>query len=124
MQNNATQVKTLALLIHSVTASETNEQNLAVMAHDVYHQGDQSILGAGRAFTTTDKRNLLEILSNDTSADMEFLEARCLASGKESLMWFRPRQKTTVDILGKSYTVPLPSLVFLLHKQNLYIAAY
>lgn len=124
MHNQATNVSSLALLIHKVESGPTNNSSLAVMAHDVYHQGGQSVLGAGRPFNTTDKQNLLDILAEDTSAEMEFLEARCLASGKESLMWYRPRQKTTMDVCGKDYTVPLPSLIFLLHKGTLYVTAY
>lgn len=124
MNNNQAAVQSVALMIHKVSQQGINSTNLAVMAHDVYHQGNQSVLGAGRPFSTTDKTNLLEILSDDVTPDLEIIESRCLAKGKETLMWYRPRVKTAIDVHGKTYTIPLPSLVFLLHKRTLYVTAY
>ena len=125
MYQSTAKVQSIALLIHQVEQSATNEQAIAIMAHDVFHQENgQSMLGAGRPFGHTEKKHMLDILSQDTSPEMEFLEARCLAQGKETLMWYRPRQRTQVDVLGKDYNVPLPSLVFLLHQKELFVAAY
>jgi len=113
-----------ALIIHKLEANGNNV--LSMTAHDMFHNedGKPPTIGAGKALSMDDKEALSAILAEETSAKMELLDERCLMTGKQTLMWYHPRTKETIDIEGKAYTVPLPSLVFLLHHGTLYVRAY
>jgi PRTRC genetic system protein B len=82
------------------------------------------MLGPGRPFGHDDKTALMQCLTSYMNRDLEFLDATCLAASHQTLMWYRPRRKTTVNIKGTEHVVPMPSLVFLLHKGQLSVAAY
>lgn len=117
-------IESQAIVIHRTTFGDERTETLTIAAHDIHHLENESVLGPGRVFNHDDKQSLLGSLSGYMSRDLEFLDAQCLASSHNSLMWYRPRQRTEVNINGDHHTVPMPSLVFLLHKAKLYVAAY
>lgn len=116
-------VQSVALVLHKITVNN-GDNELSVIAHDVHHTQGQSVLGPGRVFSTRDKQALTEILSNDLNRTLELLQPVCLAASHETLLWYRPRQRTTVCLQGQELAVPLPSLVFLCHQGQLYVMAY
>lgn len=111
-----------AIVIHKAELSNF-ENILSVTAHEIHHGDKQSSLGPGRVFSNDDKASLAMVLSGDSAAPMELLSPHCLAAGKETLLWHRPRQKTTINVDGKLLDVHLPSLVFLAHKGELFVMA-
>lgn len=123
MNHAQSTINSRALLIHQ--AKFGNDQDtFSILAHDVYHHGGKSALGPGRPFGHDEKAALLSLLSNYMNRDLEFLDAYCLASSHQTLMWYRPRQKTTINVNGEEMKVPMPSLIFMVHKGRLYVAAY
>lgn len=116
-------VQSSAIVIHEVDAGR-HDSILTLTAHDIHHRDGKSDLGPGRVFSEQDKEELMNVLSSNLSRSMELLSPYCLAQGTETLMWYRPRQKTTINVSGREVRVPLPSLVFLCHRRNLYVMAY
>jgi|GEM_PF-6744409 len=116
-------IQSLALVMHRAQFGH-QQGTFSILAHDIHHTGNQSVLGAGRVFGHEEKMALLHVLADYRSSDLEFLDAKCLASSHETMMWYRPRQKTMININGTDYTVVVPSLVFLLHKARLHVAAF
>lgn len=112
-----------AFVLHQAKFGE-DEATFSILAHDVFHQNGQSQLGPGRPFGHDQKSSLMSILSTYMQRDLEFLDAVCLAASHQTLIWYRPRQKTTINLRGTEIDVPMPSLVFLAHKGQLSIAAY
>ncbi len=122
--NHATPaINSRALVIHQAQFGNAQD-TFSILSHDVYHHGGKSALGPGRPFGHDEKTALLSILSDYMNRDLEFLDAYCLASSHESLVWYRPRQKTTINVNGEDMDVPMPSLIFMAHKGHLYVAAY
>lgn len=119
---NAT-IQSCAFVLHRARFGNSNE-TFSILAHDIHHTEGQSFLGAGRPFGHEEKMALLGLLGEYRGSDLEFLDAKCLAASHETMMWYRPRRKTTVNLQGTDYEVMVPSLVFLLHKAKLYVAAY
>lgn len=115
-------VQSTALVIHHA-ALANREEILSVTTHDIHHGERQSVLGPGRVFDMKAKEDLSALLSNHLNNSMELLSPVCLAAGVETLMWHRPRRKTTVNINGKIMDVAVPSLVFTAHKGRLYVMA-
>lgn len=122
-QNPNAAIQSVALVMHRASFGHESD-SFSILAHDIHHTGDKSVLGAGRVFGHEDKMALLHILGDYRGSDLEFLDAKCLASSHETMMWYRPRQKTLMNINGTDHTVMVPSLVFLLHKARLFVAAY
>lgn len=122
-QNRTPAIASRAFVLHQAQFGN-EESTFSILTHDVYHQGGQSQLGPGRPFGHDEKAALMAILSTYMQRDLEFLDAVCLAASHETLMWFRPRQKTTINLRGTEINVPMPSLVFLAHKGKLHVAAY
>lgn len=116
-------VSSQAFVLHRAKFGEDGD-TFTILAHDVFHQNGKSQLGPGRAFGHDQKTALLTILSGYMQRDLEFLDAVCLAASHQTLVWYRPRQKTTVNLRGTEIDVPMPSLVFLAHKGQLHVAAY
>lgn len=116
-------VQSTAIVIHQARFGE-NETTFSVLAHDLHHTDKGSILGAGRPYSHDDKLALMSVLGEYRGSDLEFLDATCLASSHQTLMWYRPRRKTLLNLRGKEVMVAVPSLVFLVHKSTLYVAAY
>jgi len=115
-------LNSMALVINQAKVDQS-EEILTITAHEIHHGSEKSTLGPGRVFNLNAKESLLSILSQHTASKLEVLSPHCLVTGKETLVWHRPRQKTQVNIQGKELTVPTPSLVFALHRGHLYIAA-
>ncbi|WP_273208695.1 PRTRC system protein B [Marinobacter subterrani] len=116
-------VQSSAIVIHEVDTGNY-ESILTLTSHDIHHHDGKSDLGPGRVFSEQDKHELMNLLSANISRGMEILDPHCLAHSNETLMWYRPRQKTTINIQGREVRVPLPSLVFLCHRRSLYVMAY
>jgi PRTRC genetic system protein B len=119
---NQPSVQSVALVVHSSKLGD--DETLSVVAHDVHHQDSKSTLGPGRVFSTRDKRQLAGLLSSNLNMSLELISERCLAASQETLMWYKPRSKQMVNIEGEEMEVPLPSLIFLLHRRQLHIVAY
>ncbi|ABM21163.1 MULTISPECIES: PRTRC system protein B [Marinobacter] len=122
-QQPDTFVQSCALVIHRARFGDSQD-TFSILAHDIHHTETKSVLGAGRPFGHDDKMSLMAMLGDYRGSDLEFLDAKCLASSHETMMWYRPRSKTVVNIVGHEYTVAVPSLVFMLHKGSLHVAAY
>lgn len=116
-------IESCALVIHRAKFGK-DQETFSILSHDIYHTSNSSVLGAGRPFGHEEKLALMTMLGDYRGSDLEFLDAQCLASSHETMMWYRPRQKTTLNVQGTDYTVMVPSLVFLLHKGLLNVAAY
>jgi len=117
-------VQSMAIVIHQANPGGFGNQILSVVRHTIHHGENESVLGPGAVFSQEDKNHLIEILTDDTKQPMELLDETVLMRGEETLVWYRPRQKTQVNANGTDYTVPLPSLVFACHKGHLYVMAY
>jgi len=116
-------IESTAIVIHHLQTGPSDAA-LSVVAHDVRQSDKGPSLGPGRTFSSTDKLALARVLIDDLSASVELLDERCLVVNLETLMWYRPRAKTTLCIAGVDYTVPLPSLLFLCHRGELHVKAY
>lgn len=115
-------VNSVALIVHSATIG--SEKTLSITTHNVHHHDRKSMLGEGRVFSTRDKQQLLSLLSDNLNMSMELLDEHCLAASQETLMWYRPRGRQVVNIQGAEIEVPLPSLIFLLHRRQLHVVSY
>lgn len=116
-------IQSTALVIHHVQDRAQGTNLSTVTAHTIHHQQGQSTLGAGKVFSEQDKQDLIDVLQDKHSAQPSIIDENILAYGSETLMWFRPRQKTLVNINGNELTAPLPSLIFLAHKGHLSVMA-
>lgn len=117
------QLESTAIVFHKLNTG-MHASALSVVTHELRSGTNGPSLGPGRVFSTADKMALAQSLVDDLSAHVELLDERCLVANLETLMWYRPRQKTTVCVAGLEYSVPLPSLVFLCHRGKLYVRAY
>ena len=122
---NAITVETTAILFHELHTGDYQSE-LSVVTHPVASDAKGlPVLGPGRVFSTADKQRLVNALNSEQSAKIEFLEARCIVSNVETMMWYRGREeKTEICVNGKYFKIALPSLVFLVHQGKLYVAAY
>jgi len=116
-------IQSTAFVIHKARFGNDSD-TFSILAHDIHHTSSASMLGAGRPFGHEEKLALMSMLGDYRGSDLEFLDAKCLASSHETMMWYRPRQKTMLNIVGNDLTLMVPSLIFLLHKGHLYVAAY
>ena len=117
-------VESMAIVIHKASTGRFGDDILSVVRHTIHHHKETSVLGPGVVFSNEDRISLMEVLADQTRQPMELLDERVLMRGEETLVWYRPRQKTTVNTSGCEYSVPLPSLVFACHKGQLYVMAY
>jgi PRTRC genetic system protein B len=115
-------VTSIALVINTASIDRADEI-LTVTAHDIHHGPDKSTLGPGRVFDLASKRALCATLAGHIDNGIELLSPHSLVVSKDTLIWHRPRKKTTVNINGKILAVPMPSFVFALHKSHLYVVA-
>lgn len=116
-------IESIAIVLHHLQSGMHGE-SLSAVAHDFRQSDSGPSLGPGRVFSTADKIALARVLIDDLDTSVELLSERCLVANLETLMWFRPRANTKLNISGVDYTVPLPSLLFLCHQGKLYVKAY
>lgn len=120
--NQQPSISSVALVVHS--AQLGSETTMSVVAHDIHHRDTKSILGPGRVFSTQDKQSLISLLAEHMNTSLEMLNPLCLATSQETMMWYRPRSKRLINIMGKELEVPLPPLAFLLHRRQLHIVSF
>lgn len=118
-------IESTAVVFHEIQTGDYSKE-LSVITHPIhYDRKGQPMLGAGRVFSTSDKQRLADSLGRNLTRDVEFMDTQCLAGGAETLMWFSPRKgKRELCVIDEYLQVPLPSLVFLLHKGQLFVKAY
>lgn len=118
------QVQSTALIFHEVNTGP-GDRTLSVVAHDVLYREQQSpVMGAGKVLDTEAKAKILQVLNDDVQRSPEFIEPATLFQDRETLVWYRVRQKTRVCLDGHNLSIPVPSLVFMLHRGHLYVRAY
>lgn len=120
-------IQSTALVFHQIRHGSQyryGDSDLSVIVHDVRHDDSQPTLGPGRVFSNTDKQRLAEVLVEDLRVNVELLNPYCLSAAQQTLMWYRPRGRQSLRFQHETLECPLPSLVFLAHKGQLYVKAY
>lgn len=104
-------VSSKAMLIHH--HSQTGV--VTITSHSVIALEDGKAgftLGAGRAFSSYDKSELVALLL-DEDAGAEFLPEHYLFSSRTVLAWYRRPGLHDIPLLGERLRAPLPGLIFI-----------
>lgn len=121
--NPSVHVESTALVIHVLHTGDGDQ--VTVAAHDIDNSGDTPRLKAGHVLDEKAKADMAAILNDEISRQSGgFIDERVLMREPDRLVWYRKRQKTTVQLPSGEITIPLPSLVFDLCKGRLRVIAY
>ena len=103
------QISSKALLVHH----HTKTGRLDLISHEVLalEGGKQFTLGAGRAFSASDKEALLNLLQEE-SGEAEFIDPSILVRGRNLIVWYTPRQVLDIPFPNEMIRAPLPGLIY------------
>lgn len=112
------EVESIALVIHSLN------RRASAVVHSIIKLDDfRYTLGAGRVLDIQEKAEIVNILSDRDSCEMDLIPSNVVAFRPNALVWWRPASNTQVCVDNAFYKVETPPLLFAFAEGSLFVFA-